>query len=434
MVNASWLIKLRWVAVIGQLMTISIVISFLGIDIANLWSLWVVIGLTAFSNLVLTLLFAGWSSKSDPRPLAWDLILGLVMIMDMLSLTALLFATGGTTNPFCLFFFVNLSLCAMVLDPGWAWSLYCLSLACFATLFVEYHEIETLRIGFDLAPLRQSGSFSLYQLGLLTAFATCGGVLVYFVTRLTAELQEQQQEIEHAMSLQARSEKLEALGTLAAGTAHELATPLSTIAVVAKDVEQAFDEHPPEFPGAEDVIDDIHLIRSQLDRCRNILDRMASHSGQAIGENMQSVTLRRLVDEILGGIETAERIEVQFEDGVEDQKIHGPIVLLSQALRGLLQNALDADPNNNPVYLSIRSDLWRNTPHWQWTIRDAGQGMPPEILERVSEPFFTTKSPGKGMGLGVFLAQNVIQKLDGHIEFISNLNRGTQVTIYLKRP
>ena len=116
------------------------------------------------------------------------------------------------------------------------------------------------------------------QIGLFAAFATCGSVIVYFMTRLSDELRKQQIEVRKAQFHQARSEKLEALGTLAAGAAHELATPLSTIAVVARDVETAFEEHPPEFPGAEDVVDDVHLIRKPYRRAellkelRRVLD------------------------------------------------------------------------------------------------------------------------------------------------------------------
>lgn len=426
-INASWLIKLRWVAVFGQVATIAMVIGLLKIPIETAWALGVVIGLTAFSNVVLTVLFVRGSRAGNHVQLSWDFVLGLVMVMDMLSLTALLFATGGPTNPFCLFFFVNLSLCAVVLKPSWAWSLNGLSILCFGLLMVEYHQIDALNLGYELAPLSERHNPSLHQLGMLTAFGTCSSVIVYFMTRLTAELRKQQREIQKAQASQARSEKIEALGTLAAGTAHELATPLSTIAIVARDVEKAFDEHPPDFPGAEDVVEDVHLIRSQLDRCRGILDRMASGAGQAIGEGFQSVSLPDLVDEILDGIPENNRIEVALPATAREAVVHVPRVQLSLAIRGLVQNAIDASAA--PVQITIEPEV----ENWRWVIRDFGTGMSVEVLDRVSEPFFTTKAPGKGMGLGVFLAQNVINRLDGRLEFSSGTNQGTRVTIWLPR-
>ena len=163
-----------------------------------------------------------------------------------------------------------------------------------------HHPLEPFDFG--LQSIYERGDFSLQHLGLLVAFATCSSVIVYFMTRLTSEVREQQRRVRRAQLQQSRSDKLEALGTLAAGTAHELATPLSTIAVVARDVEQAFEEHPPDFPGAADVIEDVHLIRSQLDRCRKIIDRLASHAGETIGEAIEPVTIERLSNASLEGL------------------------------------------------------------------------------------------------------------------------------------
>jgi two-component system sensor histidine kinase RegB len=285
--------------------------------------------------------------------------------------------------------------------------------------------MEPLDLG--LPTIQELGGFTVQHAGMLVAFATCSSVIVYFMTRLTGEIQEQQLQVQRAQVLQARGEKLEALGTLAAGTAHELATPLSTIAVVARDVEQAFEEHPPNFPGAEDVIEDVHLIRSQLDRCRNIIDRMASHAGEAIGEPITPVTIERLATASLDGLIGRGRVQLEIADGLESSLIAVPLDGLSQALRGLVQNAIDADPTDRPVKVEIE----RDEDFWCWRIRDRGEGMTTELLDRVSEPFFTTKPPGKGMGLGVFLAKNVINRIGGEIEFDSQPTAGTCVTVKL---
>ena len=423
--NASWLIKLRWVAVVGQLLTIAGVMIVFKMRIPMFWAIAVVISLTAISNLFLTFCFARWQMITAQEKLPWDLVLGLVLIMDMLSLTTLLFATGGPNNPFSLFFFVNLSLCAVMLNRNWAWAINVLTIVCFAGLLCVHNPMEPLDLGLPM--IRELGSFSIQHAGMLAAFATCSSVIVYFMTRLTGEIQEQQLQVRRAQALQARGEKLEALGTLAAGTAHELATPLSTIAVVARDVEKAFEEHPPVFPGAEDVIEDVHLIRSQLDRCRNIIDRMASHAGEAIGEAINPVTIERLANASLDGLIGRGRVQLQIADGLGSSLIAVPFDGLSQAIRGLVQNALDADPTDRPVNIDIdRDELF-----WRWRIRDRGVGMTPDSLNRVSEPFFTTKPPGQGMGLGVFLAKNVVNRIGGEIEFDSQPSEGTCVTVKL---
>jgi two-component system sensor histidine kinase RegB len=423
------MIKLRWVAVVGQLITIGTVMYLLGIQIPLPWALLVVILATAVSNIFLTVWLGHWRQLVEYEAHHWNLILGLVMVMDLLSLTTLLFATGGPNNPFWLFYFVNLTLSALILSRNWAWALNLLSVICFAFLLYEHDEIAELNLGQFMVPIRQAGSPSLVQLGLLIAYTASSSVLVYFMTRLTAEMGIQESNLRVAQQQQSRSEKLEALGTLAAGTAHELATPLSTIAVVARDVERFFEDNPLQSPGADEVIDDIHLIRSQLDRCRSILNRMAGQAGQAIGESIQLVSVADFWEAVLADLPNRDRIRMELNADVAAESIHAPLVVLSQAIRGLVQNALDADVAN----LGIEIELKRFASHWHWEIHDRGAGMSPDVLNRVSEPFFTTKPTGKGMGLGVFLARNVIERLDGSIDFQSTSGSGTRVTIRLPR-
>jgi two-component system sensor histidine kinase RegB len=425
LLNASWLVKLRWVAVIGQLLTVAGALILFKIELPIVSAIVVVLALTAISNLFLEIWFRRWQHFADQNRLPWDLVLGLVLVMDMFSLTTLLFATGGPNNPFALFFFVNLSLCALMLNRNWAWAINGLTIACFAALLYEHRPLEPLDFG--LATIRERGNFSTQHAGFLIAFATCSSVIVYFMTRLTSELREQQIRVRRAQAQQARAEKLEALGTLAAGTAHELATPLSTIAVVARDVEAAFEAHPPDFPGAADVIDDVHLIRSQLERCRKIIDRMASHAGEAIGESIAPITIEKLTSACLDGLPGRGRVQLKLSSNATQATIRVPLDGLSQALRGLVQNALDADPTDRPVIISV-DQLDTN---WRWQIQDRGAGMTEVELNRVSEPFFTTKPPGKGMGLGVFLAKNVVNRLGGSIHFNSKPGQGTCVTVIL---
>lgn len=428
-VNVGWLIKLRWVAIIGQLVTITGAILALRIQL-QIWPLLVVIGLTILSNVVLV-----YWMRREPAPdqdqtgQYLENILGWVMTMDMLSLTTLLYVSGGPSNPFWLFFFVNLSLSAVVLGRRWAWMLNLVSILCFLGLLYSYIPIDQLNMGLALLPVVEKGNWSLIQLGLLVAFATCSSVIVYFMTRVTGALREQELDLRVAQETRSRNEKLEALGTLAAGAAHELSTPLTTIALVAKDVEQALTE---QGSTDEEMIEDVGLIRQQLDRCKAILDRMASHAGETVGEMMRTITIKDFFNDVCHGLtESANRIQDSFDTSADDRSIEVPVDALSQAIRGLVQNALDASSNQKTVDIRI----FVNENRMIWAIQDHGTGMSKEVLRRVSEPFFTTKAPGKGMGLGVFLARNVIEELGGSVRFQSSddpfRNTGTTVTVTL---
>jgi len=423
LINASWLIKLRWVAVVGQVLTILVTIGLFKIQLSAAWLLVTAIAVTAASNLLLMYWYSSWT-KQESQNTPSNLVLGLVLLMDLFSLTALLYATGGPNNPFSLFFFVNVSLSALVLNRKWAWGLNVMSVLCFAGLLFDHNQVEQLDMG--LGSIRENdGVMSLKHFGLIVAFSTCSSVIVYFMTRLTDELDQQQQAVRKAEESKARYEKIDALGTLAAGAAHELATPLSTIAIVAKDVEKAFEKHPPNFPGADDVVEDVSLIRSQLDRCRGILDRMSSHAGESIGEQMQSVSMQELIDSCLEGLIGAQRVQVSLPSDVDSWMVEVPLDALSQAIRGLIKNAIDADESGK----SVRLVVLQRGEKAEIEITDWGPGMPDEILQRVSEPFFTTKSPGKGMGLGVFLAINVLRSVDGDVVYRSKPGLGTTATV-----
>ena len=419
--NGSWLIKLRWVAVVGQVITVLITVFAFKIHLPALGIIATTISVTAVSNLLLMYWFS--PARGPHKWAPSSVVLGIVLLLDLFSLTTLLFVTGGPNNPFAVFFFVNVSLSALVLNRNWAWGLNVMSILCFAGLLIEHQHIDQLDIGLD--SILSRGIVSLQHLGLMVAFATCSSVIVYFMTRLTAELQQQQFAVRKAEELKARYQKIEALETLAAGAAHELATPLSTIAIVAKDVEQAFEKHPPNFPGADDVIEDVRLIRSQLDRCRGILDRMSSHAGESIGEQMQMVSMDELLDRCLDGLIDEQRVRVRLPDDASTWMVTVPVDALSQAIRGLIKNAFDADRSGQAIEVAVT----RQGEQARIEVKDFGPGMPEEILQRISEPFFTTKAPGKGMGLGVFLAINVLKSFDGTVSYQSKPGEGTKAIV-----
>ncbi len=220
-----------------------------------------------------------------------------------------------------------------------------------------------------------------------------------------------------------RSERLEALATLAAGAGHELASPLSTIAVIAKDLAKHLEGT--QVPNT--VIEDVGLIRSELDHCRRILNEMSSSAGQATGEVMRRVTVRELIEEVLDVVRRGDRVRAEFSSDAGERDVVLPLVGTAQAIRAIVRNALDASPSSELVNLTVTVDA----DNLRIQVSDNGTGMKSDDLVRASEPFFTTKEPGQGMGLGLFLAHNVFGRLGGEFQLASEFGAGTTATIRL---
>jgi two-component system sensor histidine kinase RegB len=242
---------------------------------------------------------------------------------------------------------------------------------------------------------------------------------VHFLLRITGALAERERELTEARGLAARQERLASLATMAAGAAHELSTPLGTVALAAKELERALADNAV-------LASDAKLIREQVGRCRSILEQMAQGAG-TVGESVSASTVRELIDETLVGIRESPNVLCEIADEVAHTALRLPPRAASQALRSLVTNAQDASPATSAVVVSATID----GDQLDVTIRDRGPGIPADVMERIGEPFFTTKAPGRGMGLGLFLARAVIEGVGGSLQIDSDKGGGTEVRVRL---
>ena len=418
--TAIWYLHLRWLAVAGQLLTMAVVEWILNINLPQSGML-ILMGVTTVTNLG----YSFWLRhlrKNGLQPadrLPTYQVVSSLMLIDLTVLTAMLFFTGGLTNPFALFYFVNIAVAGAILTPAWAWSVWFVSVLSVTLLLLRSQALLEL----SNSNLQATGEWSLPKLGYLVSFAACGGVITYFVTVLTGELKQRELALKDAEDARLRNRQLEALATLAAGAAHELATPLSTIAVVAKELSRSLEKNDAREVDKKDV----SLIRSELDRCRQILDRMTSAAGEAAGERLDAITVDRFLAETLLGLREPHRVRVTVAQNAKLKKNLLPVQATAQAIRNLVQNALDASQPGQEIIM--RADLLET--NWRILVIDQGDGMTPEVLQRVGEPFFTTKEPGRGMGLGLYLTQNVLRRLNGELKFSSRPGQGTTAEILL---
>jgi two-component system sensor histidine kinase RegB len=398
-INFSWLITLRWGALGGQIVTIAVAYALLGVELP-LPLLFGIVGLEALSNLGAT----AWLRRRRGR--VGERALVMLLALDVLFLTALLFFSGGPSNPFSFLYLVHIALAAVVLRSGWTWALVGLSLLASGALFLG-----------DAGAHEHAAHMQFHLQGMWVAFAVAAAFIVYFVTRVQRALAAREADLEAERRLAATNEKLAALATLAAGAAHELATPLGTIAVVARELERRASSSPADR-------DDVALIRGEVDRCRKILDRMAADAGERAGEGFRAITLSTLLNTATSEVAAAPPVRVVVE---RDGPTMLPVETLAQAIRGLVRNAQEASPPGREVL--VRGEV--SGGELRIEVDDAGPGMTAEVLARVGEPFFTTKPPGKGMGLGLFLTRTISERLGGGIKITSAPGQGTRITMRL---
>lgn len=410
-INLDWLFRLRWGAVLGQIVTI--LIARFGFDIElPLPALGAVVGAEVLVNVAVK----AWSRRS---PAIGPAAMFAGLAFDVLALTALLLMSGGPHNPFSFLYLVYIALAAVVLAPRWTWSLVALAAVGSASLFVlpSHH----LHIHGD-----DGGLFNLHLQGMWVAFTVAATFIVYFVMRVRRALATRETELQNIRASAERHERLSALATLAAGAAHELATPLGTIATVAKELERALAGHP-----NPDLVEDARLVRSQVERCRRVLQQLSADTGATMADDFERLSLRAVLDETVAELQgQGGRIVTRWQAGAEDLCIKSPRAPLRQALSNLIKNAWDACvaaglPPEAEVEAHAQPDGVRVL------VRDAGVGMEPAVVARAGEPFFTTKATGKGMGLGLFVARSVAERLGGRLAIQSHPRRGTTVELRL---
>jgi len=409
-INFLWLLRLRWGAIVGQIVTIIGVQFVLQISLP-LSPLFAVIGIEILSNA----LFALWAARGLP---IGSQLVGGVMAGDLVLLTALLYLSGGAFNPFSFLYLVHLALAAVVLSPVWTWALVGLSLICFGSLFLMPPWPASADGNLDGDHMHMH----MHLQGMWVAFAVAAGFIVYFVQRVTLALAEGERQLVEARELTARNEKLASLATLAAGAAHELSTPLSTIAVVAKEL-----EHQLLRAGEPDAVADARLIREQVARCRDILLQMTVDAGESMGEASERVSLDRLLHEAIDGLGNPGQVRLQMTQGAATCLVNVPRNQVVHAIRNVLKNAQEASREAAPVGVRVNAAA----DECCIEVKDSGKGMSAETLGRAGEPFFTTKEPGRGMGLGLFLSRAVVHRLGGRLDLSSELGRGTVVRLFL---
>jgi two-component system, sensor histidine kinase RegB len=410
-ITGQWLVRFRWAVALGAALTLAVAWTMLGLrfPVAVVTA---AIAVQLASNLWL-------STRVRHGANTQERTLGAIVLLDVVLLTLLMLTTGGPSNPFTISYLVYITLAAIILRAPWTMAVTAACMAGYASLF-----ITPLRAPFDPHATHAAMQPGMgHQVGMWVAFLVAAALTATFVTRIRVALEARERALQHARRLAARQERLASLTTLAAGAAHELATPLATIATAAVELELGLSWGG--FP--DSITEDARLVRRQVERCREILDQMSGRADPSVAHEPQRLDAATIVDRAIAGLNRSDHDRVRVTLAADLPSLHLPLEAAARVLRSLINNALLASQAMQPV--SVLVDAHDDTVRLR--VVDEGVGMTPDILARAGEPFYTTRPAGAGFGLGLFLVRTFADQWGGRFDLSSTAGVGTTATLSL---
>lgn len=408
-VGLPWLATARWATLAAQAGAALMGATILAVPVR--WPLVAaVLGVTLTSNL--------WLMRQRGRHQVSRLDTpALLVVLDVVGLALVLFAAGGPLNPVSIFFLVQITQAAFVHGARIAALVAAVSTMAYGVLFVAVTpELD--------AALAMHPEVARHFQGMWWAFAATAALVTTFVARLAGVVAQRDTELRALEARLQRTETLTRLATLAADAAHELGTPLGTIALTAGELERELTGR----PGVQSsALDDVRLIREETHRCRTMLDEMAGRAGQPAGGGPVRALLSDVIGRALADLPATRRQAVRVSG---DTAFEGwwPVDALARALLNVLRNAFDASAPDASVALDVQVDGRVAC----LDVTDTGSGMSDDVLSQAFEPFFTTKV-GTGRGLGLVVVRQTIEMVGGRVEVQSTLGVGTRVRLVVPR-
>lgn len=401
--NVRLLSILRWLAVGGQLATILIVHVGLGVRLPLVPMLGALAVLVLLNGAVLASPWLG--VHAGPGRLF------AMLLVDVACLTTQLYLSGGVANPFITLYLLQVVLAAVLL-PAWAsWTLVAVTTALFAWLAMVAPPFAL--------PRGWGSTLSVpYVAGSWFNFALAATLLVLFVTRIVRNLSQHDARLASMRQRAAEEEHIVRMGLLASGAAHELGTPLSSIAVMLGDWRRE-----PAIAAQPALIADLDDMASEVARCKDILSQVLLASGEVRGDAPVRATLRHFLSGLVADWRKPGVAAVYEHLTTADPRIVADRAL-AQTLTNLLDNAAEAGATHIALCAALDGD------RLILSVRDDGRGFAPAILDGIGKPYVSTKAR-RGAGLGLFLATNVLRTLGGTVSARNRATGGGEVMLAL---
>jgi len=384
--NALHLIQLRWIAVIGQISTISVVHFGLHISLPMQQMLCILLLQIAF-NIASLLRWHKSETIGDGE-------LFLAMLIDVSTLTAQLYLSGGTQNPFAFLYLLHVIISAVLLDAMSTWAMIFITSLCLAGLSIYSIPLEL--------PQAKASQAILYVQGMIICFVLNAGLLTIFITRIIQNLRTDEAQLADLRQRAAEEDHIVRMGLLASGAAHELGTPLATLSVILGDW-----QHMPEFGASTEIQQEMHEMQTQLNRCKSIISGILLSAGEVRSESSAKTTIKPFLHELVTEWRNSRAIETFIVENRIEQDI--PIAFntaLKQMIWNVLDNAFEASPRWVKFEASCAAEVLT------LIVSDAGPGFTSAMLAQFGRPYQSSKGrPGRGLGL--FFVTNVARKLGG---------------------
>ena len=401
----STYITLRWIGIIGQLVSINLVYFYFGFDFDFIYSILIVcIGI--ISNLYLIFIYQK-TQLSDRSAL-------LFLLIDIFQLGSLIYLTGGIVNPFVIFLIIPSVFASSNL--GLRTNLLLVSTTTIMIIFLTFFSKELPKPLSDHFHVDQYYYYSI-PVALIIALI----FLNYFAIIFGSESRLRKEALNKMEEVMAKEHEMLSLGGQAAAAAHSLGTPLSTIKIISQELKYQLKDQ-------KEVIQDIELLSSQVERCNQILKRLSLNPNEEDDFIDEDLTMKDYLKEIVSNFkETSNKnFVLNFDQDSNPKKITKSIEIV-YGLRNFIGNANKYCSKN--IFINLKSD----NEITEITIEDDGGGYPSDILSKIGEPYLKSSDKKSGLGLGLFIGKTLLEKNFATVNCWNSQTRsGAEVTIRWK--
>jgi len=411
--NMQRLVMLRSVVMV------CLILLILGLSLTSI-PLPVVPLLLAIAGLGVLNTIAWWRLRHTQQTSERELLAQL--LGDIAAYSVLFYYSGGYSNPIIWIYLLPITVAAVALRAHFAWLIAGLSIACY-TLLIFYnipishmhmHDHSGMQGG-----MQGDMQVDIHLIGMWLGFVISSIIVAIFITRIGQNLRDYDKKIAEVREKALESEHMLALGTLATSAAHELGTPLATMAVVAKELTQDLAKQPM-------ALQQLETLRTQISRCKEILSSITHNAGQTRADAGRGLTLRDFLESAIQrwrDTRPATELVVSMSSTADN-----PLILMDRTLTQAIQNLLDNAADESPERVLFNAD-W-DSKMLKIEIRDFGNGLSLDMKKQIGTPFYTSKSE-EGMGLGVYLTQVTLARYAGELSLNNHKDNGVLTTVKL---